>query len=56
MFEKINPEEFEQCFRRWVQSLIEKLGVEVVAIDGKVNRGSYDRESKLKALHLISAW
>lgn len=34
----------------------EKLGVEVVAIDGKVNRGSYDRESKLKALHLVSAW
>ena len=56
VFEKINPKEFEQCFRRWVQSLVEKLGVEVIAIDGKVNRGSYDRESKLKALHLVSAW
>lgn len=56
MFEKINSKEFEQCFRRWVQSQVEKLGVEVVAIDGKVNRGSYDREYKLKALHLVSAW
>lgn len=56
MFEKINPKEFEQCFRRWVQSLVEKLGVEVVAIDGKNHRGSYDRESKLKALHMVSAW
>ena len=56
VFEKINPKEFEQCFRRWVQSLVEKLGVEVVAIDGKTHRGSYDRESQLKALHTVSAW
>lgn len=26
VFEKINPKEFEQCFRQWVQSLVEKLG------------------------------
>lgn len=56
VFEKINPKEFEQCFRQWVKSLVEKLGVEVVAIDGKTHRGSYDRESKLKALHTVSAW
>ncbi|QFS52958.1 Transposase [Nostoc sphaeroides CCNUC1] len=56
VFERINPKEFEQCFRQWVQSLVEKLGVEVVAIDGKTHRGSYDRESKLKALHTVSAW
>jgi predicted transposase YbfD/YdcC len=56
VFERINPKEFEQCFRVWVQSLVEKLGVEVVAIDGKTHRGSYDRESKLKALHTVSAW
>ncbi len=56
VFERINPKEFEQCFRVWVQSLVEKLGVEVVAIDGKALRGSYDRESQLKALHLVSAW
>ncbi|WP_414552004.1 ISAs1 family transposase [Anabaena sp. CCY 0017] len=56
VFERINPREFEQCFRQWVQSLVEKLGVEVVAIDGKTHRGSYDRESQLKALHTVSAW
>lgn len=56
VFERINPKEFEQCFRSWVQSLVEKLGVEVVAIDGKTHRGSYDRESQLKALHTVSAW
>jgi len=56
VFERINPKEFEQCFRLWVQSLVEKLGVEVVAIDGKALRGSYDRKSQLKALHMVSAW
>jgi predicted transposase YbfD/YdcC len=56
VFEKINPKEFEQCFRLWVQSLVEKLGVEVVAIDGKVLKSSYDRKSQLKALHMVSAW
>ncbi|WP_375453042.1 ISAs1 family transposase [uncultured Nostoc sp.] len=56
VFERINPREFEQYFRQWVQSLVEKLGVEVVAIDGKTHRGSYDRESQLKALHTVSAW
>lgn len=56
VFERINPKEFEQCFRVWVQSLVEKLRVEVVAIDGKTHRGSYERESKLKALHTVSAW
>jgi len=56
VFERINPKEFEQCFRIWVQSLVEKLGVEVVAIDGKSLKGSYDRKSQLKALHMVSAW
>ncbi len=32
VFERINPKEFEQCFRVWVQSLVDSLGVEVVAI------------------------
>jgi len=56
VFERINPKEFEQCFRLWVQSLVENLGVEVVAIDGKALKGSYDRKSHLKALHMVSAW
>ncbi|MBW4456002.1 MAG: ISAs1 family transposase [Nostoc indistinguendum CM1-VF10] len=56
VFERINPKEFEQCFQVWIQSIVEKLGVEVVAIDGKALKGSYDRKSELKALHLVSAW
>jgi len=43
VFERIKPKELEKCFQEWVRSLVERLGVEVVAIDGKTHRGSYDR-------------
>lgn len=56
VFEKLNPKEFEKCFQTWINQLVEDLGVQVIAIDGKNLRGSYDRESGSKALHLVSAW
>ena len=53
---RIAPEEFERCFLRWVRSACEAMGGEVVAIDGKTLRRSYDRESGKAALHMVSAW
>lgn len=32
------------------------LGLEVIAIDGKTLKGSYDRENSLKSLQIVSAW
>lgn len=56
VFERINPKVFEQCFQRWVQSIVETVGVQVIPIDGKTLKGSYDREQGKSALHLVSAW
>ena len=56
LFERIHPQQFEQCFERWVQLLVEDLGVNLIAIDGKGVNGSYDRAIGRKALHLVSAW
>jgi predicted transposase YbfD/YdcC len=56
VFEKLNPKEFEEAFEAWVRQLVDDLGVQVVAIDGKSLRGSYDRATGRKALHLVSAW
>jgi len=36
-------------FSRW-----ETVGAQVIPIDGKTLRGSYDREQKKSALHLVS--
>ena len=56
VFERIAPKVFERCFQRWVQSIVETIGAQVIPIDGKTIRGSYDREQKKSALHLVSAW
>jgi predicted transposase YbfD/YdcC len=39
-----------------VKTVTEKLGVEVIALDGKTVKGSYDRKEGKKALHLVSVW
>lgn len=56
VFERINPNVFERCFRRWVESVVEAVGAQVIPIDGKTLKGSYDREQGKSALHLVSAW
>lgn len=54
VFSRLNPEHLEQCFLTWVKSLIQVNGTEVIAIDGKTIRRSYDGEHR--AIHMISAW
>lgn len=56
VFERINPKVFERCFRRWVESIVETVGAQVIPIDGKTLKGSYDRGLGKTALHLVSAW
>jgi predicted transposase YbfD/YdcC len=53
---RIDPSEFQECFQTWVNSITKKLGVEVIAIDGKTLKQSYDRQAQQKALHIVSAW
>lgn len=55
VFERINPEKFEQCFQGRVQALVATVGAQVIPIDGKSLKGSYDREQKQSALHVVSA-
>ncbi|MEM6716892.1 MAG: ISAs1 family transposase [Cyanobacteria bacterium P01_C01_bin.147] len=52
----LSPEALESRFRAWVSGISERLGVELIHIDGKTVRGSYDRQGHLKALHSVSAW
>jgi len=56
VFSLISPTAFENCFQLWVQSVSRKLNNEIVAIDGKTLRHSYDRSSDKAALHMVSAW
>lgn len=56
MFERINPEALQRCFLKWVEQVVGATGAQVVRIDGKSVKGSYDRSQKRSALHLVSAW
>src|SRR4051795_6805963 len=52
----IDPDAFEACFSAWAQSFAEAFDREVVAIDGKTLRRSFDRGRAQGPLHLVSAW
>lgn len=54
VFDRLKPQAFQACFRKWVQAVQETLQIKHVAIDGKTLRGS--GSAKLGQLHLVSAW
>lgn len=56
VFERVNPEALQRCFLNWVSQVVEATGAQVVPIDGKSVKGSYERSKKQSALHLVSAW
>jgi len=52
----IRPEEFEKCLLSWITALHEITAGQLVAVDGKTLRRSYDRGSSKAAIHMVSAW
>src|ERR1700752_2948892 len=56
IFAAIKPAEFEKCLLSWITALHEVRGGQVVAIDGKTLRPSYDKASSKSAIHMVSAW
>jgi predicted transposase YbfD/YdcC len=57
VFMLIDPDAFERRFSAWTRTLTdEAIDREVVAIDGKTVRRSFDRSRAQAPLHLVSAW
>lgn len=52
----IKPDAFERGFARWVEGVATQTAGEVVAIDGKTLRRSYDKDDPKAMLHMVSAW
>ena len=52
----IRPAEFEKCLLTWITSLQEISDGQIIAIDGKTLRRSYDKASGKSAIHMVSAW
>lgn len=56
VFARIKPEKFQECFINWMKDVAVLTNGEVVAIDGKTLRHSFDRASSKAAIHMVSAW
>jgi predicted transposase YbfD/YdcC len=56
VFMLIDPDAFEAGFAAWVGSLASGFAREVVAIDGKTIRRSFDHGREQSPLHVVSAW
>ena len=56
VFAALQPEAFERCFLAWIEALAKVQRGELIAIDGKTLRRSFDRSSDRAAIHMISAW
>ena len=56
LFIRLNPEQLQECFLSWVESVRRSSEGEIVAIDGKTARRTHDRLNEKGPLHMVSAW
>jgi predicted transposase YbfD/YdcC len=56
VFSLVDPSCLEACFRQWMATTAPPLPREVVAVDGKTVRRSFDRGRAQGPLHVISAF
>ena len=56
VFARLDPEQFQACFLRWIAAVSEVISGQVIAIDGKVLRRSHDKGIDKAAIDMVSAW
>ncbi len=56
VFARVDPQQFQACFLSWVKSVSKITEGEVIAIDGKTLKHSYDKGAEKGAIHMVSAW
>lgn len=58
VFTRLNPHELQRSFRRWVRAVFDLTDKQVIALDGKSLRRSYqsNAEKAKGMLHMVSAW
>jgi predicted transposase YbfD/YdcC len=55
VFAALDPEPFQTCFVAWV-AMLTGAPAEVIAIDGKTSRRSYQKKGGLNPIHMVSAF
>jgi predicted transposase YbfD/YdcC len=53
---KLNTKQFANCFTGWIQAVTKATEGDVIAIDGKTLRRSFNTRDEKSAIHMVSAW
>jgi len=56
VFSRLDPQQLELCFQKWMNALARRSGGELIALDGKTLRRSFDQANQKAAIHMVSAW
>ncbi len=56
VFRLLDPKQLDQCFQHWMAAMAECTGGQLIAIDGKTIRRSFDKADHKAAIHMVSAW
>lgn len=53
---KLNTKQFASCFTSWIQAITKVTKGDIIAIDGKTLRRSFNKSDEKSAIHMVSAW
>ena len=56
VFNRLDPQQFQSCFMKWISAASELIQGQVIAIDGKLLRRSHDKGIGKAAIDMVSAW
>lgn len=56
IFARLDPNELREAFIDWVSAISSLVVGEVIPIDGKTLRRSFDNDAGKSAIHMVSAW
>ncbi len=56
LFARLRPEPLQECFLSWVNAAFALSKGQLITVDGKTLRGSYERGGKRGMIHMVSAW
>ncbi|SBT11315.1 hypothetical protein VCE7224_00031 [Vibrio celticus] len=52
----ISVKQLQRCFSSWMKDCHDATSGEVIAIDGKTLRGTYNKDKRCGAIHMVSAF
>ncbi len=53
---KLNTKQFASCFTSWIKAVTKATDGDVIAVDGKTLRRSFNTRDEKSAIHMVSAW